>query len=419
MTDFLDDFGWEDMAFWGGMAEEFAEEERERRRWEREQYRDPEDDYDDDFDMFSTRQPYKRPYSRRNPRRRPFEQYADDVCRKRKSIHDPLFGPSKAKRGLNGNPKNYTDTVLYGVQVKNAHLVSESFLRFVCTVLYGYPEQGIDCIVFDPGGKPVVDGHEVFAIFDAGTRTISINLRRNFANAVRVAEHGLLEFSMHSLIWSGMVGSFLHEFKHALDVYENNGRAHHIREEQERVADQWAAEAKTYFARNGHAEMPALSEEPYFGPLVIQFMDRVMEQDPPEWARKQRKMLEAGLYYLNNEAGFEIRNMQEFYELSYQGLNQAGVGRQLNDCMKKEYQLEEQIWQQEEKNEQALKEAIAAQHQLRIDYVTPDGLRTSHPMTPQRIFSKNYYLWVEAMTAGAGHLITCRIDRIENIVFLA
>jgi hypothetical protein len=202
-------------------------------------------------------------------------------------------------------------------------------------------------------------------------------------------------------------------------VYEDDGRTHQIREEQECIADQWAAEAKTYFARNGHAEMPALSEDPYFGSLVTKFMDRVMAQDPPEWARKQKKMLEAGLYYLNYEAGFEIRNMQAFYELSYQGLNQVGEGRRLNDCMKKEYQLEEQIWQQEEKNEQALKEAIAAQHQLRIDYVAPDGQLTSHPVAPQRIFSKNYYLWVEAMTEGAGRLITCRIDRIENIVFLA
>jgi hypothetical protein len=64
--------------------------------------------------------------------------------------------------------------------------------------------------------------------------------------------------------------------------------------EQERIAAQWAAEAKTYFARHGHAQMPALSEEPYFAPLVAKLPARLMKQDPPpDWARKQ--MVETAL----------------------------------------------------------------------------------------------------------------------------
>jgi hypothetical protein len=59
MSDFFDDFGWEEMAFWGSLADEMAEEERERRRLEREMSPDPEDDApDDEDDCFEPRQPY-------------------------------------------------------------------------------------------------------------------------------------------------------------------------------------------------------------------------------------------------------------------------------------------------------------------------------------------------------------------------
>ena len=74
MTDFFDDFDWQDMAFWGGMAEEFAEEEREQRRWEREQFQDPAHEHDDNSEMLHSRQPDSRPNARRLPRRKPFWQ---------------------------------------------------------------------------------------------------------------------------------------------------------------------------------------------------------------------------------------------------------------------------------------------------------------------------------------------------------
>ena len=209
IDDFFDDFDWEDMAMIGGMADEFSEEQRDRRRWEgegerdhhrrvREEYLDPEDEFD--FDNGFRRRPAESHFSRRRPRRKPFEQYAYEVARGLKHHHDPLFGPAKRRRGVSRGTKNYTDTILYGVLVKNSHLASENFLKFVCTVLYGHPDQEIDCIIFDPDGNPVFDGHEVFSTFDRGSRTITVNLRRHFANAVRVAEHGYTGFSIYSLI---------------------------------------------------------------------------------------------------------------------------------------------------------------------------------------------------------------------------
>ena len=416
MEDFFDDFDWEDMAMIGGMAEEFAEEERDRRRWEREMHLDPEDEFD--FDNGFQRRPARSNCSRRRPRRKPFEQYADEVARGLKHHHDPLFGPAKRRRGVSKRPKNYTDTTLYGVLVKNAHLVSESFLKFVCTILYGHPDQEIDSIVFDPNGNPFFDGHEVFSTFDRGSQTIIMNLRRHFANAVRVAEHGYTGFSMHALIWSGLVGSVLHELKHALDACEAGYMESVPSEEQERIADQWSSEAKTYFARQGNSEIPELSEEPYFGPLVTQFMQKVTEYDPPVWVQEQQEMINTGIYYRNKESGIEIPTMQEFYEHSYQGLQNDEFGQRLNACLKRENELEEKIWHQEEMCELALKEAISTNHKVRVDYVDAGGTHFSHILLPNTISTKSYYLWLEASQEESDEISSIRVDRILEVVFL-
>ena len=417
MEDFFDDFDWEDMAMIGSMADEFAEEKRDRRRWEREEYLDPEDEFD--FDNGYRRRPVRPRYTRKIPRRKPFEQYADDVAHGRKSHHDPLFGPAKYRRGLSGGPAIFTDTVLYGVKAKNAHLVSENSLRFICTVFYGYPDQELESIVFDPDGQPVIDGHEVFATFDRNTRTIIVNLRRHFANAIRVAEHGYTGFSIPALIWTGLVGSFLHEFKHTLDAYEIGYMDTVPRAEQERVADQWAAEAKTYFARQEQAEMPELSEEPYFGPLVNKYLERFALDNTPEWIQNQREMITAGIFYRNKTAGIEIYSMQEFYESSYRGLDGDEFGRRLNAGLKAQQGLEEEIWKREEMSELALNQAISNSRIVRISHADADGKILHNVVTPQEISTKDYYLWVRAIDRETKNVLSIRVDRIQEVVFLA
>jgi hypothetical protein len=417
MSDFFDDFGWEDMALWGGMADEFAEEERQRRRMEREQQWDPDDEFGDEWDRPVSE--YSRQQSDKILRRKPFEQYADDVCHKRKSHHDPLIGPAKSQKGLSGDPRNLTDTVLYGVKVKNAHLVSENFLKFIYIALYAHRDNDLKTIVFDPTGQPVVDGEEVFGIYDARARAIVINLRRHFGNAMRIAEHGVTGTSMHALIWSAMVLNFLHELKHALDRYEYPDVPYEMRDQQEAVAEQWASEARTWFAREGHCEMPAHTDEPYFGKLMVEFLDRAVAKDSSGWAAKQKDMLAKGTYYRNDEEDIEIKSMQEFYELSYQGLEEEGFGSFLNYFVGQELREEEKIWRREELNELALTEAVKVGHRLRVDYTDPEGQPTTQVMVPQKIVRGKFYLWVEAIDEQGAALPRYRIDLIENIVFLA
>jgi hypothetical protein len=341
-----------------------------------------------------------------------------DCNRKRKTLDDPLVGPSRAQKGIKRGHGFHTEATVYGVRVKNAHLVSENFLRFIYMALYAHRDNDLEAIIFDPDGNPVVDGREVFAIYDAGSNSIVINLRRHFENAMRVAEHGITNFSMHALIWSVMVGSFLHEFKHALDRYENPDVPYEMRAEQESIAEQWATEARTAFARYGHTELPAISEEPYFGPLVTEFLDRIIGDGQPQWAVRQRLMLNDGVYYRNVKGAFDIRSMRKFYELSYRGLDQDGPGRYLNQCVGNEQAEEEELWRQEEMAETAAKEAIEKGYRIKIDYVTKNGtLYKDRLIQPERIFSKNGYIYVEAFCELRQSKRRFRIDRIQNIIF--
>jgi hypothetical protein len=417
MEDFFDDLDWEDMAMIGGMAEEFTEEERDRRRWDRKEYRDPEDEFD--FDNGFRRRPARSHFTRRRPKRMPFEQYAYEVAVGLKHHHDPLYGPAQLRRGPNRAPKNYRDTTLYGVLARNAHLVNENFLKFVCMILYHHKDQDLDQIIFDSNGKPVVDNHEVFSTYDRGTRIITMNLRKYFGNAVRVAEHGFTGFSIHSLIWITMISGFLHELKHALDACDPGYMDYVPREEQERVADGWAGEAKTFYASQGYTEMPQLSEEPYFGPLVNKYLKLVTKNSPPDWALNQQEMIDAGIFYRNNEAGIEICSMKEYYELSLRGLDGDELGRRLNDCHKIESGLEEQIWKQEEMSEMALREAISTNRSVRIKYVNADGSQFSQLIYPKTIFYRNYYLWVDAIDENSGELTSFRVDLIQRVTFLS
>ena len=249
MEDFFANLDWDEMAVVGGIAEEVAETRCDHRRRTRDHrsrqqksIRDPEDHFN--FEKGFQRKPLNAQYSRRTARRKPLEQYQYDVREKRKSPHAPLFGPSKFRRGAIGNPRIFTDTTIYGVHTKNAHLVSEAFLSFVCTILCDYPDQDIDQIVFDPNGRPAIDGREIFSTFDRQTLTITINLRRHFANAVRIAEHGYTGLSMHAIIWNTMIGSVLRELKHALDDRKAGYIDYFPRQEQERIADRWASSWK-------------------------------------------------------------------------------------------------------------------------------------------------------------------------------
>lgn len=414
-----DDFDIEDAALFGGfvgMVEEEEEEERRRRRLERElESHEMEDDYEDY--EYRSRRPRSCSLFRPRSAKRPFEQWVDDICHGRKTIDDPLYGPPKPSRDKRRPFPSYGETIIHGISVRNAHLVSENFMHFIQIALTISPEHELNSIIFDPDGNPVVNGREEFGTFERKSRSITINLRHHFENAVRLVEHGHTRFSMRAIIWGSMVHVFLHELQHALHTAKAPEFTYETREEEEAFADAWAKEAMTALSRTGYIELPKPTEDPYFGPRIIKYLNRVLSEKHLAWALRQKKMLVDGVYYRNDEAGIEISTMKEFYDLSCHGLEHEGIGRRLNECVKNEQELEKESWEKEELCETALKDAISNGYRVRIEHIESEGQRRSHTVLPKKLYKKSAFLWVEAFCEQTRQLYQFRIDRIENIVF--
>jgi hypothetical protein len=414
--DFFDDFDWEDMALAGSMAEEMSEEERRMRWLEEEGFVDANGD---DFLEEPRRRP-RRPKARgrRRPVRKPFEQWLDDYLHGRKQLHDPLYGPSRTPGPSTVGRPASAKAVILGVPVFNAQLVSEKYLKFICIALSVFPEHALNGIFLDDDGTPVVDGEAVFGIFDAGNRTIRINLRRHLENAVRIVEHGIAGFSIRHIIWDSMLRVFLHEIKHALDTQGGEPSAGIDRSQQDRTADLWAAEVITVLAQRCDLEPSSLAEDPYFGPRVTRYVEQAVSRGNWLWAKEQKEMLDKGILYRKRSAGFEFRSEKEFFALSAAGLKGDARGCRLNELISHEQQLEGEAWDRDEMCARALREAIDAGRRLRIDYLQSEDCSRTYTILPLAFAAKGPFLWVESCCEPDSRPVAFRIDRISNIYFV-
>jgi hypothetical protein len=132
--------------------------------------------------------------------------------------------------------------VIAGVPVENAHLASENFLRVMHPVLISYPDHGVRKVAIDPDGETVVEEVEIFGTFERSSRHLVLNLRRHQENAFRVCANGNTHASLLHLYWTAVIGTFLHELKHALDAAGADLPTGESREEQEAMADLFASE---------------------------------------------------------------------------------------------------------------------------------------------------------------------------------
>jgi len=402
-----------------GMGEEMAEVERQGLEAEQDHYeKDLSDfdsnDYDPDLDRFEKIQ--KKLKGR--VKRRPFEQYVDDICKGKKTLDDPLFGPPKTK-----TKKKQTDihtrTKIHGVLIEGAHLVPENFFNFIHVVLSYCKNHQLNSIVFNGTGGPVVDNNEVFGTFDARTRSITINLRSHFYNAIHTTELGHTNFSIYATIWSSMTSVFLHEIWHALDTVEDSMLKYPENKDPEDIARGWSQEMKTILATRESIEPPDLFEDPFFGPLIIKYMNTVLSSGKYSWGEHQRSMLINGTYYYNLQEGIKIKTIKEFYTLSVQGLEKKGKGRRLNECVLREIELEKKYWDEELLIEKAVLEAVKNQFALKIDYIQPDGIiaRNVH-VIPKKLYIKDSYGFFDAvLISESNREAIFRTDRVKRLAF--
>jgi hypothetical protein len=415
----VDDFdiGPDEIAMFMGMAEEMAEEERERFRIEKEFERsDKEEEFEQDHNHSEPE--YQHSDTSRRPKRDAFMQWVWDLSHNIKTIDDPLYGPPKPRKGKRGSKEDYTKAIILGVPIINAHLVSENFLHFIQIALHYFPKHEIDSIIFDQKGQPVVNDREIFGIFNASSRSIVINLRYHFNNAVHIVEHGHTNFSMHAIIWNSMIEVFLHELWHALDTIGDPDLIYLENKDIDDIATGWAQELMTFLAQNENIEPPKLTEDPYFGVRIIKYINRIIAEGRHLWAETQREMMAGGVYYRNTHAEIEITSLKEFIELSLPGLTTDGTGSRLNECVMKEQKLEAESFKNENACELAIKEAIEKGYRLKIDYIRSDGvLNRGRIIKPIRFFLRDGYGYVDAFCELKKNERTFRTDHIINITF--
>jgi hypothetical protein len=408
----FDDCDWEDMAIAGSLAEEMAEEERERRRIERELRREDADSDETDEEPFPRRR--RPPARRRRPGRHDlFMTWAQDVIQGRKRPGDPLLGPPRPENPARGVGRRHTRTAIAGVPVENAHLVSENFLRVMYFVFISYPDHGVQRVVFDPFGKTVVEGEEVFGTFESSSRQLVLNLHRHLENAFRVTAHGNSHASILHLYWTSLMRTFLHELKHALDV---NGAAlpsGETRAEQEEMADVFAAEVGTAIHRRGDLAPPLAAEDPYLGPRVFKILEEEMRAGAWAWAERQLAMLRGGVLFGCEDPKIEIRTEKQFYDLSLEGKKSGqGQGRVLNELVKAGLAVEEEAWDREEVCRKKVEEAILSGCRLKVEHALAQDRTFSLTLAPRAVVKRDFFLWVHALCEENQESGFFRIDRI-------
>ena len=405
----IDDFDWDDMAMAGSLAEEMAEEAREQRRLERGV---DEDDYGDRFDASSVIRPSRRHrISRETP---PYLKYTNDRLQKKRLERELL---QRCKGSLEAFRAAATETDLMGVKIRNSHLVSDKLFYFLYQVLFCHPQARVRAITFTQGGTPVVNGREEFGIFDADTWAITINLRKHFENAARVLEMAPTGFSLRGLVWTTTAMTFMHEYKHALDTAGATPAAGASRDEQEAIADQWAAEAVTSFARKTLLEPPPLAEDPYFGPLITRYVEQSAAAGAA-WAGDQKVMLARGLFYRNAAAAMEVATVREYHELSLSGQDGDEAGQRLNECILMEQSMLQKAFELEERCEQALRDTIAKNGKVRVVHRAAGSEKSSAAIAPEMLLKRGPFVWVKASDIETGQAVEIRIDRIEEFEHL-
>jgi hypothetical protein len=409
----FDDLDWKEMAIAGGLAEEMADEEREWREFEREMRRDAEE-IDAIFEKDSMPRRHRPSTRRRRPGRHDlFMAWAQDVIHGRKRSGDPLLGPPRPEDPSRGLEPRHKRTVIAGVPVENAHLVSENFLRVMHLVFISYPEHGIQKVGFDPFGKTVVDGEEVFGTFERSSRLLVLNLHRHLENALRVTAHGNSHASVLHLYWTALVRTFLHELKHALDV---NGAAlpsGETRAEQEAMADVFAAEIGTALHRRGDLEPPAAAEDPYLGPRVFKILGEDLAAGVWAWAERQLAMLREGVLFGCENPKIEIRTEKQYYDLSLEGQKSGqGPGRMLNQLVAAGLAAEEAAWDMEENRRKQVEEAILFGVSFQAVHTLAPGKAVPLTLSPRAVVKRDFFLWVHAFCKETQELSFFRIDRI-------
>jgi len=167
-------------------------------------------------------------------------------------------------------------------------------------VTKGERDHGVRVVIFRDDNRPKEDGRPLMANCCPDAGAISINLLQTFTTAMEEALD-TPEFSIVALFHRCMMLNFLHEIVH-MERLSNVGVPDdpEKREEEEKLASEWAYDKLVELAKTIDVEAPHPSESPF---LAAQLLEMLPDDGSDKIVKQQRFMVENGITYMLPEDG--------------------------------------------------------------------------------------------------------------------
>jgi hypothetical protein len=190
-------------------------------------------------------------------------------------------------------PERDNTIIIQGVALHGADLVSPKMINVFEEILKLYPENKLYSIIISEDDVKDADGDATFGGYYKQTGTIVIDLTHHFEDAANRVweEKDKCNMSLRCYLWINLLQTFLHELAHCIHAGEGIDPES---EESENKAKE--AQEKVYeLAKTIDIEVPNPEDEPFLGPMVLEFERDLHEVDTEDWAQKQLLMLEEDL----------------------------------------------------------------------------------------------------------------------------
>ena len=324
--DFDGIWGEEETALFLAINEEMREEARWFEEYKNDETPNTDIDFSHDDELSSTIG---------NQRLRPFEQFVKDYCEGKKTLDDPLYGPSKKN---NSNGKVTTSCVLMGVQIDGANQVPEKLLGILAHVLASIPQISINNIIFDTFGGPIIEGRPVHGTFDGVSREVRINLCSLWDMSKEIVGMKRNHLRIDTILWTAILEVLFHECYHAIVPDDNSYSFDSTSDEQATV---WAQNLIVTLARSIDIEPSEIKNTSFFGKKI----KNLLKIDSPS-TLFQKHLFDNKLIYFNNAINAELSDLSIYYAV----LSGEESGHPHHDALHSVLKLESQYFDELNRN---------------------------------------------------------------------
>jgi hypothetical protein len=182
--------------------------------------------------------------------------------------------------------------------VVGAELVSEKLLALMEQALKFEEDNGVRVISFRSDGRP----EGVFGMCNVDTGAVALNLEQIWKISLRNLKDPGYFATLRGAIWWHQLTVVFHEMYHlAMDVKNHEASMMADAAKAEDKADDYAIQMLARIAEKYDTEPPALENEPFFGPRIME-----LALQKGGMSDKQLSQLEDGVIYENTVAGTRL-----------------------------------------------------------------------------------------------------------------